>query len=510
MKGLILGIDLGTSGVKCVLYDPEGKILGLGRASFGELASPLPGWAQSDPECWWRSTLTSLRQACRAARVSAADVTAVGLSVFFPAVIAMDSTARALYPAILYNDQRSLAQVRFIQNRVSADEHRRITGNVLVPGTAAVTSICWLREQEPGAYGAARVVGFANTFMGARLTGEFCTDPTMATFSGLADIREPERWSEPLCRALDIEQGLLPRIAASSEVIGGVTASASRETGLREGTPVVCGCGDAVASTFGTGTLEADTVVIISGTTDCITSPMQQPTEDLRWLNCAYVRPRSWLGIGAVTSSGASVQWFLRELLPESPRARHHRVHELAAGSPAGANGLLFLPYLYGERTPIWDPLARGLFLGLTGSTRRSDMARAVLEGVAFADRDAVSCLEEARKRKTLEIMTAGGGTRSALWNQIRADVLQKPLHVCAFQETGSLGAMLLAGLGTGLFSSAEEAAEVARSHAQERVVEPDRTLAGLYEQMFALYRKAYSSTCEIMHALAQTGRPSS
>lgn len=503
MPDLLLGIDVGTSGVKAGVFDTEGRLLGLGRSSH-KVDNPRPGWVQCDPELWWRGILKSVGEACGEARIAPDQIAAVGVGVLFPTIVALDADARAVYPAMLYCDQRSLAQVRAIEEKIGRDEYQHIIGNVLVPGNCAVTSIAWLRDEQPEAYSRANVVGFANTFVTARLTGEFFCDPSMAALSGLVDINNPWQWSEDLCERIGIEPQRLPQIAGAAEVVGGVTRDASEGSGIKAGTPVVCGAGDVPVCAVGAGALSSETLIYVAGSTDCAALPMSRPTADLRWVNAAYVPRGQWFGIGTTTSSGVSVEWFLREVLGRPNAEGMETMTELAAASPLGSNGVLYLPYLQGERTPVWDPLARGLFIGLTARTTRADLARSVFEGTAFALRHVVECVDSVVGAPVGEIRAVGGGTKNALWNQIKADVLHRPLDVLEFQETGTLGAALLAGVGSGLYGSFEDAIAVARSVGGTRTVEPDGTRAALYDELFALYGQTYPLTKDLAHGLAR------
>jgi xylulokinase len=496
VSDLLAGVDVGTSGVKVGLFDPAGRLVGLGRASH-HVESPHPGWAQTEPELWWQGFLAALRQACDAGEIEPDAIAALGFSVLFPAVAPLDGQGRALHPALLYCDQRSLAQVQEIERRIPRADCEATIGNRLVPGTCAATSMCWLRDQAPRAYAAAETLGFANTFFVSRLTGAFATDPSHAALSGLADIRDPWHWSDELCEVIGIERRRLPQIVGAAQAVGEVTRDAAAETGLRPGTPVVAGCGDVVASAFGAGARPDGAAVYIAGSTDCVAAVMSRPAGRSAWVNCAYVNREAWLGIGTTTSSGASVEWFAREFLPSGDLAL---MTELAASSPPGSNRLLYLPYLQGERTPVWDPQAKGLFIGLTASTGRGDLARAVFEGVAFALRQVIACAGS----EIAETRAVGGGTRNELWNQIKADVLKLPLHVLAFQETGALGAALLAGVGSGVYGSLEEAARVADQVASAKVVAPDLARARLYDELFALYAELYPQTQRVMHGLGK------
>lgn len=502
MADLLLGLDIGTSGVKVGVVSAAGKLLGLGRASH-ENDSPQPEWVECPPDRWWQGVLSGIRQACDEAGVMPADITAVGLSVLFPCIAPLDEHASALSPALLYCDRRSAAQVEAIERLIPRDDYQAIIGNVLTPGTCAVTSMLWLRDERPDAYARTHCLGFSNTAISARLTGEFATDPAMVALSGLVDIHDPWSWNEPLCERLGIDAARLPRVAAAGEPIGAVTRAAANETGLREGTPVACGTGDVPASAFASGATDSSTVVYVAGSTDCVAVPVPRPTPDRRWVNCAYIPRDTWLPIGTTTSSGVSVEWFVREFLGQAGPDGLGEMTRLAESSMPGSGGLLYLPYLQGERTPIWDPHARGSFFGLSTSTTRADLARAVFEGTAFGLRMVIESLEEVAGSPVSQIRAVGGGTRNPLWNQIKADVLQRPLAVLEFQETSALGAALLGGLAAGLYPSFEAAAAVAAAGNRVRLVEPSPSQGRRYDELFGLFRRLYPATRSIAHALA-------
>jgi xylulokinase len=510
MDKALLGIDVGTSGVKASLFDTEGRLLGIGRSSPYDFDSPKPTWAQVDPEKWWEGVRAALRVVCKTVGIAASDIDSVGISVIFPAVVAMDGEGDALYPAIMYNDQRSLAQVREIDEVIPREEYEGKIGNVLVPGTCAVTSILWLKDEESNIFRSARVLGFANTYISHKLTGELYTDPSISALSGLVDIKTPRIWSEEICDKLSIPAEKLPGIKGAAELVGTVSRKASEDTGLSVGTPVACGCGDSVAAATGAGAVKEGTIVYVAGSTDCVTLPLSRPTSDRRWINCGYVPQGVWFGIGSSTSTGVSIEWFQREMvlhgLNEAKKGQGSRLEitELAESCFPGATGLIYLPYLQGERSPIWDPQARGMFVGLTASTTRCELARAVLEGTAFALRHIIESLDGVLNAPITEIRAVGGGTKNTLWNQIKADVLQKPLDVLDFQESSSLGAALLGGIASGIYHSFERAGDVARRNCSVNRVDPDPLMKDRYDEIFALYKKLYSQTREVVHSLAQ------
>ncbi len=507
---LLLGIDLGTSGVKVGIYNTGGQLLGLGRSSKYDVFSPQPGWSQSDPESWWEALILSIQDSFSKARIKGQDIKAVGLSTIFPVVIPLDPDGFPTHPAILYSDRRSIKQVNDICRRMPREKYQAITGNVLVPGNCSVASMAWLRDEKPDIYDSAKVLGSANTYITAKLTGSFYTDTTNAAQSGLTDINKPWQWSEQLCAVCSIDIDRLPGIKYPDEVIGSISRAVSKKTGLKTGTPVVCGCGDAVASPLGAGAHAEGSIVYTAGTTDCVTVGLSKPTKDRRWVSTANIPHKSWCAIGTTTSSGASIEWFKKEFY--QPKYKNRRsgpdiykiMTELAGSCPPGCRGVLYLPYLQGERTPLWDPLARGMFIGLKTSTSIGELTRAVFEGTALSLRDVIECLEGVISTPVKEIRAVGGCTKSRFWNQIKADVLGKPIDVLQFQETGSLGAALLAGIGSGIYRSYEEASSVAREVIEVKRVEPDPVNRELYDELFSIYREVYPNIKGSIHRLVK------
>ena len=513
--GVLLGIDVGTSRVKAALFDFGGRLVGFGCSGSYSFDAPNPGWSQMDPELWWEGTREAIENACGESGRSPADAVAVGLSVLFPSFIPLDADGNALYPAILYNDQRSGAQVRRILKRIPRDEYEAIVGNVLVPGNCAVSGIAWLREEEPGVYRRAETLGFTNTYILSRFTGNASTDTTMASVSGLADIRSPWRWSADLCERLSIDRERLPPIRGPAETAGIVSKEAAEQTGLRAGTPVVCGCGDAVASGFGGGFLKKGTAVYTSGSTDCVAISTGAPAHDRRWVTFGFQPRRTWGAIGTSTSSGASVEWFLRAVLNAGNIRRagdlgggctdkYAEMLDLVSSCEAGSGGMIFVPYLQGERTPVWDPHERGMFVGLTPRASLATLARAVFEGTAFALRHIIESADSVSPVPVGEILAVGGGTKNDLWNRIKADVLQVPLKVLTFQETGTLGAALLAGVGAGYYDSYDGASRAARGMNRTRRVDPDPGKKGLYDELFSIYKKIHPKLKGISRSLTR------
>jgi xylulokinase len=501
LEPLLLGIDLGTSGVKVGLFGRDGRLVGLGRSRGYRFRSPAPGWAECDASEWWPAIVTAARAAVAAAGdagVSAA-VTGIGISSFFPTLVPLDGDGRPLRPGILYSDQRAIEQARAILKIIPRRRYERITGNRLAVGNTVVTGIHWLRDCERACYDTARVFAFANTVVVRRLTGEIATDWTTASLSGLVDIRDPSRWDSGLCAALGVPVEKLPRILGPAAPAGALDSAAAAELGLPPGIPVVCGAGDTVASALGAGVLEPGGLLYSAGSTDCITVVLDRPGADHDWIGVGHVPRGRWVSIGANASGGLSLDWFAREVIGGGSDVEE----ALRAAADAPAGRLVFLPYLQGERTPVWDPLARGLFLGLSAGTTRGEMTRAVIEGAAFSVRHMLETLEATTRSRVASLPSVGGGTRSAVVNRIRADVLQRPLEVLRFQETAALGAALVAGVGAGVYGSEAAAVEAAVGAQAVDRVEPDPSRAGVYDRLYRAYREAYARTRGLMHDLA-------
>ncbi len=495
---LLLGIDVGTSAVKAGIFTATGELRGLGRIAY-PVCHPHPGWAECDPEVWWSALCRALRAACRAARCRPSDLRGVGVGVLFPCVTPLDAAGRSLYPALLYNDQRSLPQIRHLLRRLPRAQYERRTGNVIMPGTSAVTSLRWLLDEQPVAMKAARWFGWTSTCVTSRLTGEFAVDGSMAALSGLVRAEDPWQWDPVLCDVAGVPPDKLPPIRAVADIIGTVSAAAARATGLRPGTPVICGCGDVPAAAFGAGVRDGAELAYVAGSTDCVSWPRTSPAPGLTWVNCAYLRPGNWLAIGTSTSAGVSVDWFCREVLGTPGPAGVKAMTALARQSPAGSHGVVFLPYLQGERTPVWDPQAQGLFFGVRSSTTRADLARAVFEGTAFALRDILQSLAARDSGPPPLIRAVGGCTANTLWNQVKSDVLGCELRIPDFQATGILGAALPAGVASGAHASLAAASAVARAAIGTKPVLPDPQTAEVYADRFAVYRQLYPRLRRVM-----------
>jgi xylulokinase len=491
----LLGIDLGTTSLRALVVDADGTVLGQASAPY-PTAQPEPGWTQQEPDDWW--------QACRSAVAELQaqgllpQVKAVGLTGQMHGSVFLDRQRRVLRPAILWNDQRTAAEAADIEGRVGLRRLIGLTGNRALTGFTA-PKVLWLRRHERGLFRRLRHLLLPKDYLRLRLTGELATDVADASGTLLFDVRA-RRWSGEVMRLLELDEALLPTALESPAVSGRVTARAAADLGLPKGTPVVAGAGDQAAGAVGAGAVSPGVVMVSIGTSGVVFTAAERPAIERQGRLHAFCHavPGLWHVMGVMLSAGGSFGW-LASTLGKS----EERLSELAGRSPAGAGGLVFLPYLSGERTPHADPLARGAFVGLTASHGPGDLARAVMEGVAFGLRDSLE-LVRGLGLPVEEVRLIGGGARSPLWRQIVAGVFGLPILGLEAEEGAAYGAALLAGVGAGLWRDVPEACRAAVRTAGG--VDPQPRAVPLYDELYHRYRELYprlKDSFAALHALA-------
>ncbi len=489
---VLLGIDIGTSGAKTILLDAErGEVIARDLAEY-PLATPRPGWTEQDPADWWQATCLTIRNVLQQSGVDPAAVQGVGLSGQMHGSVFLDAAGQVIRPALLWNDQRTGKQCDRINEKAGALLREEIRNPVLTGFQAG--KIIWLRDEEPAHFDRVRRVLLPKDYIRYLLTGEFATEVSDA--SGTALLNVPARdWSTRLLDQLDLPRAWFPQVAESPAVTGTVTAKAAELTGLAEGTPVVGGAGDCAAGAVGTGIVHTGLLWVSTGTSGVIFAPADEPAtdEDMRTHTFCHAVPGKWHIMGVMLSAGGSLRWY-RDALGGAEKAvaaltgqdPYELICAEAAEAPLGGEGLMFLPYLTGERCPHPDPSARGAFINLGLRHDRRHLARAVLEGVAFGLRDSVEIMKASGVPMT-EVRASGGGARSPLWRQIQADVFGLPIATINVEEGAALGVALLAGVGTGVWGTVEDAcAAVIRTVS---VTEPVADNVAAYE---ALYRELY------------------
>ena len=490
-----LGIDIGTSGTKTLLVDVGGRPVA--SATFGyPLHTPAPQWAEQDPSDWWDAVVLGVREVLAKSGVGASEIAGIGLSGQMHGSVFLDKDDCVLRPAILWCDQRTQAECDWITEQAGLENLPRLIGNPVLTGFTA-PKIVWLRNHEPDVYARVAKVLLPKDYIRLKLTGTHATEVSDASGTALFDVAN-RRWSLEMLEAAGIPASWMPDSAESIEVTGRVSAEAASATGLAANTPVVGGGGDQAAGAVGSGIVQTGIVSSTVGTSGVVFAFSDTPAADpgLRVHSFCHAVPGKWHTMGVVLSAGGSLRW-LRDAFygPETLAAQaggedvYTRIAAEAAGVEAGAEGLIFLPYLTGERTPYPDPDARGAFVGLTLRHTRAHFARAVLEGVAFALNDTFLIFHDMGVAIS-EVRTSGGGAKSPVWRQIHADVTgyaHRTLHV---DEGPALGAALLAAVGTGAYATVADACAAAIKTVETS--DPDPAVHARYARFNGIYRSLY------------------
>jgi xylulokinase len=506
MAAYILAHDLGTTGDKATLFGTEGKLLGSAFSPYPTLY-PRTGWAEQEPEQYWRAFCRSTRELLEKSRIPAARIAAVSFSGQMMAALPVDREGRALRNSIIWADLRSTSQAEALGKRIDADRVYRICGHRLSPSYSAA-KIMWIKENEPEVYKRAHKFLQAKDYLACRLAGARLTDYSDASGMNLLDITGL-RWSAEILEAAGIDGAKLPEIVESTEVIGKISGEAAEASGLPSGTPVVIGGGDGACATCGAGVVGEEQAYIYLGTSTWMAITSSKPLLDpakRTFTFCHFLRGL-YFPTGTMQAGGGSYQWLRNTLGEAEVKAAgeaggdaYELLNREAGEAPCGSAGLLFLPYLMGERSPLWDPQARACFIGLTMLHGKRHLIRAVLEGVAFNMRLIYEAFREQGVRFT-KVRLIGGGARSRLWLSIFADVLEIPTARLNFiEEATSVGAAIAGGVGVGLFSSIREADRLV----QETELAPcDPANFPVYRKNFAVFRACYERLRDLFPLLS-------
>lgn len=502
----LIGIDIGTSGTKTVLFDEMGGVVSHATMEY-PLYQPQNGWAEQLPSDWWNAAAGSIKQVMGQSGIDPSLVRGVGLSGQMHGLVMLDEKDRVIRPAIIWCDQRTAKECEEITAKVGAERLIEITANPALTGFTA-SKILWVRNNEPENYARCRKILLPKDYIRLMLTGEYAAEVSDASGMQLLDIGR-RCWSDEVLQKLEIDKSFLAPVYESQEVSGQISAAAAALTGLKAGTPVVGGAGDNAAAAVGTGVVSdgrAFTTIGSSGVVYAHTSRMHIDPAGRVHTFCSAV-PGCWHIMGVTQGAGLSLKWFRDNFCQSEMETAaamgvspYYLMDREAEKVPIGANRLLFLPYLMGERTPHLDPDCRGAFFGLSAVHRKSDMLRAVLEGVSYSLRD---CLEVISGMDTpIDVMRACGGGSGPLWRQMLADVYNCDVSTIKSQEGPALGAALLAGSGTGLYKNVEEACSVAVKTQDASAPDPDRHEK--YEAYYQLYRSIYPSLKEHYKTLSK------
>lgn len=487
-----VGLDVGTSGARAVAVDEAGNVVAEASSEY-PLHSPRPGWTEQDPADWWEGAKTALG---RVAGEVGGDVAGIGLTGQMHGSVFLDSAGDVIRPALLWNDQRTGKQCQEITEAVGAERLIRLAGNPALTGFQA-PKVVWLREEEPTHYGRVARVLLPKDYVRLRLTGEYATDVSDASGTLFLDVNARD-WSGEILDALEVPRDWMPEVHEGPETTGALRDEVARELGLPAGIPVAAGGGDNAAAAVGTGIVAPGLVSSSVGTSGVLFAPSEEfnPDPSGRLHAFCHAVPGAYHLMGVTLSAGGSLSWWRGVVGGD-----FDDLVGAASEVPPGSEGLIFLPYLSGERTPHLDPRARGAFFGLTARHGEAHMTRAVMEGVVFSLRDSLGIMRELGV-PVEDVRATGGGARSALWRGLQADVYGEPIRRTAADEGPAYGAALLAGVAAGTYANVEEASSVVRL--REEITEPDPERAKVYEEHYEVYRSLYPATSAAMSRLTE------
>lgn len=481
-----MGIDTGTGSTRALLVDEHGVVRASYTEPHAEIAMAQPQWAEQDPGDWWRAAQVAISGALQQANVSGAEVQGIGLSGQMHGLVLLDAENRVIRPALIWCDQRSQPQVDYINETVGRDRVLQYTANPVLTGFT-LPKLLWVRQHQPELFERVRKILLPKDYIRFCLTGEFASEVSDASGTSLFDVVH-RQWSLDFVSALQLDRAILPSVSESDVVTGTITSHAAKLTGLREGTPVVGGGGDQAAGAVGNGIVEQGIVSCTLGTSGVVFAHMEEVAYDPggRVHTFCHAVPNKWHVMGVTQGAGLSLQWFRNQFAPGTP---YQTLMEEAATASAGSQGLYWLPYLMGERTPHLDSSARGGWIGLTARHKRADLIRSLIEGVCYSQRDGLEIIQQLGV-PVRSVRASGGGANSWFWRQLLADILGKQVVTLASQEGSAYGAALISMAGTGAYASITEVCR-AVIHEKEAVL-PRAEEAKQYARRYPQYQQLY------------------
>lgn len=480
---MFLGLDIGTGGTRAVLVNAQGRLVASASAEHAPFRSPQPGWAEQDPEDWWRAARQAIREVLSA---SGAKVEAVGLTGQMHGAVMLDQSGEVLRPSLIWCDQRTEAECEWLHDAIGRERLIELTANPALPNFT-LTKLLWVRNHEPEIFAKIAHILCPKDYVRYRLTEAYAMDVQEASGTLLLDVAH-RRWSAEVARAAGIPEAWLPRLFESPEVCAKISDSAAELTGLLAGTPVVAGAGDQGAGAVGMGILEPGSVSATIGTSGVVFAATAAPTRDPmgRLHTFCHAVPGRWHVMGVTQAAGLSLRW-LRDTV--APGSDYDALTAEAAEIPAGSDGLLWTPYLLGERTPHLDSQARAAFVGLTAGHTRGHLVRAVLEGVAYSLKDTFTLFAELGI-PVKGVRLGGGGARGPLWREIQAAIYGYRSDVLVAEEGAAFGAALLAGVGAKGWPNLDAACAATIEVAQQ--IEPEPDCVQRYSEGYKAYRRIY------------------
>jgi xylulokinase len=499
----VLGIDIGTGGSRALLLGEDGRLIASATAEHAPFRSPRAAWAEQDPEDWWRAAQDAIRAVVAQSGTAPRAIGAIGLSGQMHGAVLLDGGGNVLRPSLIWCDQRTEAECRWLEETVGRSRLLALTSNPALTNFT-LTKLLWVRAHEPEIWSRVQHVLLPKDYVRYRLSGEYAIDVADASGTLMLDVVR-RRWSQEMMDAVGIDARLLPAVFESPEICARLSDAGAAATGLPAGTPIVAGAGDQAAGAVGMGITHPGTVSATIGTSGVVFAATDRPFLDPggRLHTFCHAIPGRWHVMGVTQAAGLSLRW-LRDRLglsAEGDRAYEKLIAEAADVAP-GSDGVLWAPYLMGERTPHLDPNVRGALMGLAASHTRGHIVRAVLEGVAFSLRDSFTIFSELAL-PVEKVRLGGGGARSPLWRQIQADVYGQAVETVVTEEGAGYGAALLAGVGAGVWRSVDEACDAVVRGAQ--VTQPDPQAARAMTERYAEYRRVYPALREVYGGAAET-----
>lgn len=485
----LMGLDIGTSGVKALLLSKNGEVISTATESY-PLDTPKSGWAEQNPKDWWKAVVKVINKTINENNVNPNDIAGLSLSGQMHSSVFLDENMEVIRPAILWSDTRTEQQCKEILNIAGGLENliKKVSNPALEGFTAP--KILWLKQNEPKNYKKVNYVLMPKDYIRYKLTGNINTEVSDAAGTLLFDVKKKE-WSKELAKLLDIETNILPPVIKSVEIAGKINKSTSQISKLKEGIPVVAGGADNACGAVGSGIIKEGRVMVSIGSSGVVLAQTNNPTADskgrIHLFN--HAKPNSWYMMGVMLSAGVSFNWLKNSLFDES--MDYEKLNKKAEAIAPGSEGLIFLPYLYGERTPHNDANARGVFFGISGRHKQGHFIRSVMEGVTFGLKDSLSLIKD-QDIKVKEIRAIGGGAKSRVWQQILADIMGENIKLLNVEEGPAYGAAIIAGVGVGTFESFQNVSENIIKVEDE--ITPIKENVETYEKYYKIYKELYSS----------------
>ena len=494
---------MGTTSIKVAIIDEQARVLGMSSSSY-RLITPNQDYAQIDTEDMWRAYLKCIRLLQEGKNIDMSRVAGISISSLCPRLAALGENGEVLTDPIIYSDRRSTEEAEMILEAVGREKLFEITANTAMAGAMSGTSMLWIKRNLPEVYEKTKYFGHVNTLLAQRMSGNFAIDYSNASYTDLFETTGGFQWSEVLCEKIGIDMEKLPPLHASTDVVGGLIHPDLIQMGIPRDTPVIIGGGDTACATLAAGVTKAGQVCESVGTTNVLTICVDQPKFDKGFINRCHVVEGTWIYQGALSHTGASYQWFRDNFCQDlvdravgTDKTAFQFMNEEADMAEPGSGGLVFLPYMLGERSPIWDPYARGVFFGISLQTTRKEMNRAVMEGCGYGLRQLSEIAERVTGREIKEFTSIGGGAKSETWAQIKADITGKDIKILDMNDMAPIGAALLAGVGAGIFKDVYEAADKVEKKVY-KVIRSSRAHDDIYNKRYQVYIQLYPQIKEL------------